>query len=53
MTLKQEIKKLVDRYKKDIEKLKQNNSFKDETKVQTVCVLREVIQDLEMILDIK
>lgn len=53
MTLKQEIQKLVDRYKKDIEKLKKNDSFKDETKVQTVCVLREVIQDLEMILDIK
>ena len=47
------LKSLVERYKNEIEQLKENESFKDDTKVQTVSVLREVIQDLEMIMDIK
>lgn len=47
------LKFLVERYKNEIEQLKENESFKDDTKVQTVSVLREVIQDLEMIMDIK
>ena len=47
------IKFLIERYKKEIEKLKENDSFKDDKKIQTVSVLREVCQDLEIILDIK
>ena len=48
--MKKEIQKLVDKYKKEIEVLKQNDGFKDSNKIQTVCILREVIQDLEMIM---
>lgn len=51
--LKKEIQKLVDKYKKEIEVLKQNDGFKDSNKIQTVCVLREVCQDLELLMDIK
>lgn len=47
------LKFLVERYKNEIEALKQNNQFKDDNKVQTVCVMREVIQDLEMLMEIK
>ena len=47
------LKFLVERYKNEIEQLKQNNQFKDDNKVQVVSILREVIQDLEMIMDIK
>ena len=47
------LKFLVERYKNEIETLKQNDQFKDDNKVQTVCVMREVIQDLEMIMEIK
>lgn len=47
------LKFLVERYKNEIEKLKQNDQFKNDNKVQTVCVMREVIQDLEMIMEIK
>ena len=44
---------LIERYKKEIEKLKENDSFKDDKKLQTVSVLREVCQDLELIMDEK
>jgi hypothetical protein len=47
------LKFLVERYKNEIETLKQNDQFKNDNKVQTVCVMREVIQDLEMIMKIK
>ena len=47
------LKFLVERYKNEIEELKQNDQFKEDNKVQTVCVMREIIQDLEMIMDIK
>lgn len=47
------LKFLVERYKNEIEQLKQNDQFKNDNKVQTVCVMREVIQDLEMIMEIK
>lgn len=47
------LKFLVERYKNEIEQLKQNDQFKDDNKVQVVSILREVIQDLEMIMDIK
>lgn len=47
------LKFLVERYKNDLEQLKQNDQFKEDNKVQTVCVMREIIQDLEMIMVIK
>lgn len=47
------IKLLIERYKKEIEELKINDSFKDDKKLQTVSILREICQDLEMIMDIK
>lgn len=47
------LKFLVERYKNEIEQLKQNDQFKDDNKVQVISILREVIQDLEMIMDIK
>lgn len=47
------LKFLVERYKNEIETLKQNDQFKDDNKVQVVSILREIVQDLEMIMDIK
>ena len=47
------LKFLVERYKNEIETLKQNNQFKDDNKVQVVSILREIVQDLELILEIK
>lgn len=47
------LKFLVERYKNEIEKLKQNDQFKNDNKVQTVSVLREIVQDIELILEIK
>lgn len=47
------LKFLVERYKNEIETLKQNDQFKDDNKVQVVSILREVIQDIELLLDIK
>ena len=44
---------LVERYKNEIEQLKENDQFKNDNKVQTVCVMREIVQDLELILEIK
>lgn len=47
------LKFLVERYKNEIEQLKQNDQFKDDNKVQVVSILREIVQDLELILEIK
>lgn len=47
------LKFLVERYKNEIETLKQNDQFKDDNKVQVVSILREIVQDLELILEIK
>ncbi len=47
------LKFLVERYKNEIETLKQNDQFKNDNKVQTVSVLREIVQDLELILEMK
>ena len=44
---------LVERYKNEIETLKENDQFKNDNKVQTVCVMREIVQDIELILEIK
>lgn len=49
----QEAKNLIQKYKKEIEALKENDTFKDDKKIQTVCILREVCQDLELLMDIK
>lgn len=46
----EEFKKLVIELKNDIEILKANDSFNDDGKVQTVCVLRECINRIENIL---
>lgn len=48
-----EAKNLIQKYKKEIETLKENDTFKDDKKIQTVCILREVCQDLELLMDIK
>lgn len=47
------LKFLVERYKNETETLKQNDQFKNDNKVQTVSVLREIVQDLELILEMK
>ena len=53
MKLKEELQKYIEEISQDIEKLKSNNGFKDEKKVQVVSTLRDVLLRLEMILDIK
>lgn len=45
------IKLLVKKYKKEIEDLKANDSFMDNLKIQSVCILREVTNDIELILN--
>ena len=47
------LKFLVERYKNDLEKLKISDNYNEDSRIQTVSVLREVIQDLELILEIK
>ena len=47
------LKFLVERYKNDLEKLKNSDTYNKDNKIQTVSVLREVTQDLEMIMNIK
>ena len=44
---------LVERYKNEIEKLKTIDTYNEDSKIQTVSVLREVVQDIELILDMK
>ena len=46
--MRDKIQKLIAKYSKDIELLKQGD-YAETTKVQTVCVLREVIEDLKVI----
>ena len=49
--MKAEIKKLIKQYKKEIDNLKRDDRFSTlNSTVQTVSVLREVINDLEIIL---
>ena len=49
--MKNEIKKLIKQYKKEINNLKRDKQFRDlNSTVQTVSVLREVINDLEILL---
>jgi len=49
--LDNKLKNLILRYKKEIEDLKENDNFKDEQKVITVTVLRDIVFDLEQIVD--
>lgn len=45
------ILELIEKYEKDIVKLKLNKDFKElEATIQTVCVLREVIEDLKRLI---
>ena len=45
------IKLLVKKYKQEIEDLKANDSFTDNLKIQSVCILREIVNDLEQVLN--
>ena len=45
------IKHLVKKYKQEIEDLKASDSFMDNLKIQSVCILREVTNDIELILN--
>ena len=45
------IKLLVKKYKQEIEVLKANDSFMDNLKIQSVCILREIVNDLEQVLN--
>ena len=47
------LKFLVERYKNDLEQLKNSDTYNEDNKIQTVSVLREVIQDIDLLLDIK
>ena len=49
--MKEELKKLIKRYKKEIKDLKANDSFKNEKKDITCDVLREIVFDLENLLN--
>lgn len=46
-----EIKLLVKKYKQEIEDLKANDRFTDNLKIQSICILREVTNDIELILN--
>ena len=50
MKLEKKLKILIEKYKKDIEQLKKNDDFNNSSKIQSVCIFREIIQDLEIIL---
>ena len=47
------LKFLVERYKKECDDILKSPNYKEDSKIQTVSVLTNVIQDLEMIMDIK
>lgn len=51
--MKSKVLKLIEKYRKELEDIKNSNSYKEDSKVQTVSVLSNVILDLEMIMDIK
>lgn len=45
------IKLLVKKYKQEIEDLKANDEIDKDRKIQTICILREITSDLELILN--
>lgn len=49
--MKEELEKLINHYKEEIERIKNNQDYKADLKIQTVCVLREIVQDLEVLLN--
>lgn len=49
--MKEELEKLIKHYEDEIERIKSNQDYKDDLKVQTVCVLREVTNDLKRFLN--
>ena len=51
--MKSKVLKLIEKYRKELEDIKNSNSYKEDSKIQTVSVLSNVILDLEMIIDIK
>lgn len=51
--MKSKVLKLIEKYRKELEDIKNSNSYKEDSKIQTVSVLSNVILDLEMIMDIK
>ena len=51
--MEQELEKLIKRYKTEIEQIKNNTSFNDNSKVQAVAVFREIIEDLEQLVKVK
>ena len=51
--MKSKVLKLIEKYRKELEDIKNSNSYKEDSKIQTVSVLSNVILDLEMIMEIK
>ena len=51
--MKSKVLKLIEKYRKELEDIKNSNSYKEDSKIQTVSVLSNVILDLETIMDIK
>lgn len=45
------IKLLVKKYKQEIEDLKANKKIAEDRKIQSVCLLREITHDIELILN--
>ena len=51
--MKSKVLKLIEKYRKELEDIKNSNSYKEDSKIQTASVLSNVILDLEIIMDIK
>ena len=49
--MKEQIENLIEVYNKQIRDITYSTSYKDPSKVQTVSVLREVINDLKLIIN--
>jgi len=47
------LKILVERYKNECDDILKSPNYKEDSKIQTVSVLTNVIQDIELLLDIK
>lgn len=45
------IKLLVKKYKQEIEDLKANEKIAEDRKIQSICLLREITNDIELILN--
>lgn len=49
--MKEQIENLIEAYMKHMEYLKNSSSYTDASKIQTVSVLRNVIDDLKLIIN--